>query len=609
MTNLRILKTKVRSGLSQLPYLSRSLNLVWTSARNWTIAWAILLVVQGLLPVATVYLTQQLVDSLVAALGAGADWQKILPTLTLVALMGGILLLTQVLGSLLTWVRTVQSELVKDYISSLIHEKSIEIDFAFYESPEYYDRLHRVRQDAYFRPVALLENSGNLLQNSITLMAMAAVLIRFGIWLPFALLVSTLPAFYVVLRYSSQNYDWWLRNTADERRSWYYYWLLTEKQYAAELRLFGLGEHFKSAYQRLRRKLRSERVKLAKDESFANLGASAIALLITAVALTWMVWKVFQGRVTLGNLALFYQAFNQGQGVMRNLLANLGQVYSNMLFLGNLFEFLELQPQVVDSPSPRLTPITLKQEIRFHQVTFRYPGSHKAALEHFNLTIPAGKIVAIVGSNGAGKTTLLKLLCRLYDPQHGSIKLDGIDLRDLPIQNLRRFITILFQQPVDYNTTVAENIAMGDLISSPSLSEISAAAEAAGANEMIDRLPKGYDTLLGKLFEGGTELSGGEWQRIALARAFLRQAPLIILDEPTSAMDSWAEADWLERFRQLVGYSTAIIITHRFAIAKRADIIHVMADGQIVESGSHNELLSRGGAYAKSWQRQIQESV
>ncbi|WP_249067882.1 ABC transporter ATP-binding protein [Argonema antarcticum] len=595
--------------MSQLPYLSRSLNLVWTSARNWTIAWAILLVVQGLLPVATVYLTQQLVDSLVAALGAGADWQKILPTLTLVALMGGILLLTQVLGSLLTWVRTVQSELVKDYISSLIHEKSIEIDFAFYESPEYYDRLHRVRQDAYFRPVALLENSGNLLQNSITLMAMAAVLIRFGIWLPFALLVSTLPAFYVVLRYSSQNYDWWLRNTADERRSWYYYWLLTEKQYAAELRLFGLGEHFKSAYQRLRRKLRSERVKLAKDESFANLGASAIALLITAVALTWMVWKVFQGRVTLGNLALFYQAFNQGQGVMRNLLANLGQVYSNMLFLGNLFEFLELQPQVVDSPSPRLTPITLKQEIRFHQVTFRYPGSHKAALEHFNLTIPAGKIVAIVGSNGAGKTTLLKLLCRLYDPQHGSIKLDGIDLRDLPIQNLRRFITILFQQPVDYNTTVAENIAMGDLISSPSLSEISAAAEAAGANEMIDRLPKGYDTLLGKLFEGGTELSGGEWQRIALARAFLRQAPLIILDEPTSAMDSWAEADWLERFRQLVGYSTAIIITHRFAIAKRADIIHVMADGQIVESGSHNELLSRGGAYAKSWQRQIQESV
>jgi len=564
--------------------------------------------VQGLLPVATVYLTQQLVDSLVAALGAGADWQKILPTLTLVALMGGILLLTQVLGSLLTWVRTVQSELVKDYISSLIHEKSIEIDFCFYESPEYYDRLHRVRQDAYFRPVALLENSGNLLQNSITLMAMAAVLIRFGIWLPFALLVSTLPAFYVVLRYSSQNYDWWLRNTADERRSWYYYWLLTEMQYAAELRLFGLGEHFKSAYQRLRRKLRSERVKLAKDESLANLSASAIALLITAVALTWMVWKVFQGRVTLGNLALFYQAFNQGQGVMRNLLGNLGQVYSNMLFLGNLFEFLELQPQVVDTPSPRLTPITLKQEIHFHQVTFRYPGSHKAALENFNLTIPAGKIVAIVGSNGAGKTTLLKLLCRLYDPQHGSIKLDGIDLRELPIQNLRRFITILFQQPVDYNTTVAENIAMGDLISSPSLSEITAAAEAAGADEMIDRLPKGYDTLLGKLFEGGTELSGGEWQRIALARAFLRQAPLIILDEPTSAMDSWAEADWLERFRQLVGSSTAIIITHRFAIAKRADIIHVMADGEIVESGSHNELLSRGGAYAKSWQRQIQES-
>lgn len=600
---LRFLQNKLQNGLSQLPYLPRTFALVWNAAKSWTIIWAILLLIQGLLPVATVYLTQQLVDSLVATIGA--DRERILPTLMLVALMGGILLLTQVLGSLLSWVRTVQSELVKDYITTLIHEKSISVDYAFYESPAYFDRLHRVRQDAYFRPTALLENTGSLFQNSITLLAMALVLTRFGVWLPFALLISMLPAFYVILRYSKLNYNWWVRNTADERRSWYYYWLLTEADSAAEVRLFGLGGYFKSAYQRLRVKLRSQQIKLAKNQSLANLAASAIALLITAISLTWMVWQVSLGRVSLGNLALFYQAFDRGQSVMRNLLENLGQIYSNMLFLGNLFEFLELQPQVRDSPQP-LPPPTITKAISFNNVTFQYPGSAEPALKNFSLTIPAGKIVAIVGANGAGKSTLLKLLCRLYDPQEGSITYDGIDVRNLAIENLRRLITVLVQKPVDYNASVTENIALGDIAASPNFSEIDAAASAAGAKEIIARLPQGYDTLLGKLFEGGTELSGGEWQRIALARAFWRSAPLIILDEPTSAMDSWAEADWFDRFRKLVSDRTAIIITHRFTIARRADIIHVMEKGQIVESGCHDELLTLNRRYAQSWKTQIQ---
>lgn len=606
MRKFSFLKQKVRNGFSQLPYLIKAFSLVWQAAKNWAVIWAILLIIQGLLPVATVYLTQQLVDSLVAALNVGASRENVIPILILVAFMGGILLLSQVLGSFLSWVRTVQSELVKDYISALIHKKSLEVDFAFYESAEYYDRLHRARQDAFFRPTALLENSGSMVQNGITLIAMAAVLTQFGVWLPAALLISSLPAFSVILNYSKQNYEWWLSATADERRSWYYYWLLTEQETAAELRIFELGDYFQSAYQTLRRKLRAQKIKLAKNESLANLGASAIALLITAVALTWMVWQVLQKRVTLGDLALFYQAFNQGQTLMRTLLQNLGQVYSNMLFLGNLFEFLELSPQVIDPPAPKSAPKNLSQGINFENVSFCYPGSKKAALENFNLTIPAGKIVAIVGTNAAGKSTLLKLLCRLYDPQQGKITWDGIDLRELPIQNLRRLITVLFQQPVDYNASVAENIALGDLLTTAKLPEIANAAEAAGAAEIIARLPDNYNTLLGKLFVGGVELSGGEWQRIALARAFLRQAPLIILDEPTSAMDSWAEADWLERFCQLAKGRTAIIITHRFTIARRADIIHVMSDGEIVESGCHDELLALGCRYAQSWKTQMQ---
>jgi ATP-binding cassette subfamily B protein len=250
----------------------------------------------------------------------------------------------------------------------------------------------------------------------------------------------------------------------------------------------------------------------------------------------------------------------------------------------------------------------LREGLRFQQVTFRYPGSERAALQDLDLSIPAGQIVAIVGTNGAGKSTLLKLLCRFYDPQAGQITLDGIDIRTLSLQELRRMITVLFQLPVPYHATAAQNIALGDLSATPGAVELESAARDAGAHELITRLPHGYDTLLGKLFAEGTELSWGEWQRVALARALLRQASIIILDEPTSFLDSWAEAQWLERFRTVVHGRTALIITHRFTTAMRADVIHVMHGGRVVESGSHNDLLARDGLYAQSWATQMQVS-
>ncbi|MCA1994987.1 MAG: ATP-binding cassette domain-containing protein, partial [Coleofasciculus sp. S288] len=273
-----------------------------------------------------------------------------------------------------------------------------------------------------------------------------------------------------------------------------------------------------------------------------------------------------------------------------------------------LFEFLRLEPQVIDPPQPKPAPTQLKMGIQFQNVTFRYPGSERPVLSNFNLTIPAGKIVAIVGDNGAGKSTLIKLICRFYDPEAGCIKLDGTDVRDLSVEEYRRLITALFQFPIPYYVTAAQNIALGDLSATPSQAEIEAAAQAAGIHETITRLPNGYDTMLGKWFPGGAELSGGEWQRLALARSFLRRAQIIILDEPTSAMDPWAEFDWLERFRTLANGRSALVITHRFTLAMRADIIHVMREGQIVESGSHDELLADGGLYAQSWQAQMQAS-
>jgi ATP-binding cassette subfamily B protein len=567
-SSIKILSGKLRKALAQLPNLPRALALVWQVARPWTTAWIVLLIVQGLLPAAIVYLTKLVVDGLVIA-----DVRLVLTRLLLV---GALLLLMEVVRNAINWVRTVQAELLQDHITSLIHEKSVSADLAFYELSDYYDHLHRARAEARYRPVALLGNLGALLQNSITLVAMGAILIPLGPWLALALVLSTLPAFYVVLHYALAEYQWRQRTTADDRRAWYYDWIMTTAEAAAEIRLFGLGKHFQSTYKGLRGRLRGERLHLTRRQGGAELAASLIALLIVGAALGWMVWKALHGLVTLGELALIYAAFNQGQGLMRTLLENAGQLYGNSLFLGNLFEFLALKPVIVDG---RHGKEQVKVGIEFKGVSFSYPDASGRALDDFTMTIPKGKIVAIVGPNGAGKSTLLKLLCRFYDPQHGEIEIDGLNVKEIAVEDLRRMITVLLQTPFHYNTTVQENVFYGDLKASNL--ELDAAIKAAGAEEIVARLPQQEQTLLGRWFAGGTELSVGEWQRIALARAFLRRAPIIILDEPTSALDPWAEADWLERFRTLAAGRTSIIITHRFTTAMHADVIHVMDRGRI----------------------------
>ena len=604
--SLKILIGKVRGAVAQLRYLPRALELVWESARYRTLLWIGLLLVQGLLPVATVYLTRSLVNGLVAAVAAGGVWKSVRPVLVVAGLVAAILLLSESLRIATRWIRAAQSELIQDHISSLIHQKSVAVDLAFYETPEFYDHLHRARGDASHRPIALVESLGSLLQNGLTLLAMGAVLIPFGYWLPPALLLSTLPVFFVVLQHTLRQHEWRVRTTADERRTWYYDWLLTSGESAAELRLFDLGDHFRSAYQAVRARLRNERLELAKDQSLAELGALGVSLVITGGAMAWMVWQVLKGQTTLGDLALFYQAFNQGQRLMHSLLENAGQLYANSLFLGDLFGFLALEPRVVDAPRVLPAPLRIREGIHFDRVSFRYPGSDRMALDDFTLTIPAGQIVAVLGPNGAAKSTLIKLLCRLYDPDGGHIEIDGVDLRDLPIQGMRRLVTVMFQEPVCYNATVAENIHLGDRRAPGSMAEIAPAARAAAADEIVGRLPGGYETPLGRWFDNGAELSRGEWQRIALARAFFRNSPIILLDEPTGAMDSWAESDWLERFHRLAAGRIAVVITHRLTTATRADVIHVMHDGRIVESGRHEELLARGGRYAESWALQVE---
>jgi len=560
------------------------------------------------LPAATVQLTRRLVDGISAALGSGATWVNFEPVAVVAGLMIGTLVLAELLQLCAEWVRATQSELIQDHIARLVHEKCVSVDMGFYEMSTFYDHLHRARSDAATRPLVLLESAGSALQNSITLIAMAAVLLPYGRWLPLTLLISTLPALYVVVHTSRRYHRWWNDTTITRRRIQYFDALMTEPFSAAEIRTFDLAAHFQATYRSLRNRFRRDRLDLLKRQYWARLGAELLAMAISGAAMAWMLFRALMGAATLGDLALFYQAFQRGQGLVRTLLGNVGQIYSNSLYLSDLFEFLELRSEVVDGRDAVPAPENLSTGISFKNVTFRYPGRHSNSLTNFTAFFPAGKIIALVGENGAGKTTLLKLVARFYDPQSGRVEMDGVDLRRLSLNSLRRRTTVMFQVPVYYQMTAAENIALGSLESVNDATRIRQAAWNAGAHELIDRLPDGYETLLGQLFPGGRNLSGGEWQRIALARAFMRDAHLVLLDEPTSSMDPWSEADWYRRLLALAEGRTVIMATHRPTIAMRADLIHVMKDGEIVESGTHEELVALCGLYAESWTAQIAPS-
>lgn len=589
-----------------LPVMFKGLRLVWDAARGWTVAWGTLLVLQGLVPAALIYLTKLTVNRLSTAFGTQTGLTAFSNVWPLALLIGLLWIFSQLLSSLTVWVRAAQAELVQDSIHALIHQKALELDVSFYENPESYDLLHRARVDALSQPIALLESLGNLIQNSLTLVVLAGMLAAYAPWLPLLLIGSALPGLWTVGRYVLREHRWRTANTANERRARYYDWMLTERNSAAEMRLFDLGGHHRDAFQQIRARLRSGRLALARDGMKAELAAGAIAWLGGLAGMGWMLLRAARGLARLGDLVLCYQAFQQGQKLLRSLMESAGRIYRSTLFLENLFLFLSQTTHLSQPDPPHALRLPLQEGISFRNVSFCYPGSDRDALSGFSLSLPARQVTAIVGHNGAGKSTLIKLLCRFYDPRQGEILLDGVDLRQFDPAELRRGITVLFQEPVRFHTTAAENIAMGDLASRPDAARIHAAAEAAGAALPIGKLPQGYDSVLGKWF-GGAELSVGEWQRVALARAFLRNAAIIALDEPTSAMDSWAESDWLGRFRELTGGHTALMITHRFTTAMHADMIHVMQDGRVTESGTHDQLIAAGGHYAQSWQLQMRE--
>jgi len=582
----------------QLPAGRRALKLVWAAAGLRTVAWGVLLVGQGLIPAGQALLLRTLVNRLVAS----PRWDAIAAPALGIA---GLWILGQLFSSALSWVRAAQAEQVQDEVHRLIHVQALRMDLAFYDHPESYDQLHRAQIDAISQPLALLESLGSLVQNGLGFLVLAGILFTYAGWLPLLLVATAIPGLFLVGRHILKEHRWRLDHTIQERRARYLDWLITEQGAAAELRLFDLGPYHRKAFEDLRANLREGRLRLVRQGAITELGAGCLAWGGSLVGLGWMLHRTLAGKAGLGDLLLCFQAFQQSQILLRSLLEGAGKIYRSLLFVENLDEFLALQPAILSGPAGE-PGLPVKESIRFERVSFTYAGGFHPALDGFDLEIPQGKVVALVGHNGAGKSTLIKLLCRFYDPDAGRILLDGVDIRSLDPVAMRRRIAVLFQAPLHFHASVADNISFGDVEAASDRPRIVQAARDAGALEPIERLDGGFDALLGKWF-GGAELSGGEWQRIALARAFFRRASLIVLDEPTSSMDSWAEQDWLSRFRTLTEGRTGLMITHRFTTAMHADIVHVLDKGRVVESGTHQELVALGGSYARSWAAQMRE--
>ncbi len=592
--------------LRRLLYLRRALHLVWQSTPSWTIASTALLVVQGILPLLSLYLTKLMVDAVSTGLSATDKAAVLGQVMTLIVLAGGVALAGDLCSAIAGFVSEAQSQVVTDYVHSLLHAKSIEVDLEYYENAKYYDALHLAQSEAPYRPTQILNRLIHIGQSAISLVAIAALLFSLHWGIAATLFAAAVPSLGVQLKYANKLYRKRWEWTPHERRADYFNWMLTSVHYAKEIRLFNLGSLFQERFRDLRTSIRKEKISLARRSFIAEWAIQVSATLAVFGACGFIAYQTLQGIITLGSLVMYFQAFQRGQGLLREMFSSLVSLYGNSLFLSNLYEFLDLKRTIAEPRNPQAFSKPLKIGIQFDRVQFRYPGSTRPLLEDISLTIRAGETIALVGENGAGKTSLIKLLCRLYDPTSGRITVDGIDLRQFQTTDLRREISVVFQDYAHYNLTARENIGFGNVNQLFHDDEIRLAAQKAGADEAIAALPYSYDTILGKQFEQGEELSIGEWQKVALARAFLRQAQILVLDEPTSALDAIAEHQVFEQFRQLTQGRTAILISHRLSSVKLADRIYVLEDGRIVESGTHNELIRRNGSYAHLFETQAQ---
>jgi ATP-binding cassette, subfamily B, bacterial len=588
--------------LTYLRPIKKALQLIWRGTRNWTIAYFVLLLLQALLPLAILLLIKAIVDAFTAGEEGGVDIQNIF---LYIGLLGGVWLLNSILQSLAGFVSETQQHLFVDYMSGVLQKKSLHIDLGYYENPNYFDTYHKAQEEASYRPVQVLNDLFSFVQNGLSLASIAGLLVFLHWGIALLLLAASLPSVLIKLKFSRRLFEWQRRRVSLERRSWYTGYLMSSYEHAKEIRLFNYGGYLIERFQTLRRLLFSEKNRILRRRMVADQGGKAIEIAVLIGAYAFVAWRTFLGAISLGSLVMYFQAFQRGQSHLQQALQSLAALYQHRLFLTFLIDLLELEPQVQDPPDPRPLPAQLQDGVRIDGVSFQYPFTDREVLHDVSLEMKPGEIIALVGQNGSGKTTLLKLLCRFYDPSGGSIALDGIDLRDCRQADIHRKLGVIFQDFAKYHFTAAENIRIGDLDRPEDPELLADATRRSGADEFLHKLPQGYDNILGRYFDGGVELSGGQWQKVALARAFYRDAEIVILDEPTSDIDPLAEYDIFARFRELARDKIVILVTHRLYNLKVADRIIVMDEGRVAEQGSHEELMSREGLYFKMFEKQL----
>ncbi len=590
--------------------LPRVLRLVWSTSALLTIGMGILSLLQGFTPALSVWITGLVIDSVVT----GIRIHSASPIWFPVGLQLAIVLLSNLLSTLSNIVQQLLQEKVSNRVQLLILEKADTLDLAFFENPEFYDKMRQAADQSTYQPVSMISQTFSLFQTTVTMLSMIFLLLQLSWWLALVALIVPIPAFFSSIHYGWRGFQRKRWQSPERRVMDYFNRLMTVDTYNKEIKLFTLGNFFVTQFKRLANKLYEEDKEIIVRRYLINFLWSALTGVANSAIYLYVALQVVLSlsRISLGSLSRYTQAAVQAGQSFQGLLSGISSTYENNLYVNTLFEFLEYKPEIVSPPKPQPLPKAKGSkglDIEFRNVSFTYPGKDAethAALKNVSFTIHAGEAIAVVGRNGAGKTTIVKLLTRLYDPDEGEILIDGRNIKEYDLQELRGHVGVIFQDYVTYYLSARENIGVGRVNEIDNQELVSSAAKKSGASEVIEGLAEGYDTMLGRWFNKGTQLSGGEWQKIALARAFIRDAGILVLDEPTSSLDARAEYEVFTHFRTLTGGRTTVFISHRFSTVRLADRIFVIEHGKIIECGSHKELMQLEGHYAELFNLQAE---
>ncbi|MEH2371885.1 ABC transporter ATP-binding protein [Nostoc sp.] len=591
----------LRQSLTVFRYSGRAVNLVWTTSRSLTILLASLTLVAGLLPAAISYITKLIVDAVVFASQVNSHSNgsvNISHPLLYVGFeaIAVILLAGSQRGLIIC--QSLLRALMGQRVNVLILEKALKLDLRQFEDSEFYDKLTNARREASVRPLSLVSRTFGLVQSALSLVTYGILLVNFSVWAVVVLILAAMPVFIAETKFAGEGFRLFSWRAPETRQQNYLENLLAREDFVTEVKLYQLGEMLLERYRNLFDQLYAEDRDLTLRRGLWGYLLSLVSTGAFYVAYAWIVLETVLGKISLGDMTLYLTVFRQGQSTFSNALTSIGGMYEDNLYLSNLYDFLE--EEVPKSWGKATTGLNPEDGIRFENVSFTYPGSSKPALKNISLHLKPREKLAIVGENGSGKTTLIKLLTRLYTPDSGRIFLDGLDLQEWDVDVLQRRIGVIFQNFVRYQFTVGENIGVGDVEHLENKTRWQTAAQKGMAQSFIDQLPHNFQTQLGRWFKGGQELSGGQWQKIALSRAFMRsQADILVLDEPTSAIDAQAEFEIFNHFRAITQNQMVLLISHRFSTVRMADKIVVIENGEVIEQGTHEELLQLGGRYAK----------